>query len=59
MGCFGLGTVSSDLIVAFACGGAGGKAQPLDERVFAVFALYGQDGTGQLALALIGLDIAK
>ena len=36
--------MSSYLIVAFACGGAGGKAQSLDERVLAVLALYGQDG---------------
>lgn len=57
--CWGLGTVPSYLIVAFACGGTGGKAQSLNQRVLAVFAFYSQHGTGQLALALIGLDIAK
>ncbi len=51
--------MSSYLIVAFACGGTGGKAQSLNQRVLAVFAFYSQHGTRQVALALIGLNIAK
>ena len=51
--------MSSYLIVAFARGGAGGKAQPLNQRVLAVFAFHGQHGACQVALALIGLDIAE
>lgn len=33
--------------------------QSLDERVLAVLAFHGQDGARQVALALIGLDIAE
>ena len=51
--------MSSNLVVAFARGGAGGKAQSFDQGVFAVLAFHGQDGARQVALALIGLDIAK
>ena len=51
--------MSSNLVVAFACGGAGCKAQSFDQGVLAVFALYGQNGAGKVALAPVGLDIAK
>ena len=51
--------MSANLIVAFARGGASGKAQSLDQGVLAVFAFNGQHGARQVALALIGLDIAK
>ena len=51
--------MSSYLVVAFARGGAGGKAQSFNQRVLAVFAFYSQHGACQVALALIGLDVAK
>ena len=51
--------MSSYLVVAFARGGAGGKAQSFDQRVLAVFAFYSQHGACQVTLALIGLDVAK